>query len=288
MKKKILLAGTSGFIGYECLIYLLKNKYDVTILLRDKNRSNRKILKLKKKYPKCKRIFFSNHKDLRKKLINKKIDIFINFANYYVNNHNYEDIDELINSNIIFPTLVLDLISNKCKKVINYGTMMQHPKNRELGSLNLYAATKNSFDMISNYYQNKYKSCKFYNIKFYESFGENDYRKKLLPTLLNNINKNKLTKIISPNLYLNVVHINDIFKSLNILLRKNLNSGSYCLFNKKNISINNLINNIKSKKKIKIKYLSNKKMKIPKRKIMKLTGWNSKIDVQKIILQKFI
>ena len=284
MKKKILISGTSGFIGYECLKYLLKNKYDITVLLRNKNKFNKKFLNLNNNYPKFKKIFFSAEKDLKIKLKNRKIDIFINFSNYYVNSHNFEDISKLINANVIFPTLVLDLISNKCKKVINFGTMMQHPKSKKLDSLNLYAATKNSFDMIFNYYKYKYKSCNFYNIKFYESFGKNDYRKKLLPTLLKNIKKNKLTKIFTSKLVLNIIHIEDIFLSLDILFRKKIKSGSYCLFNKKNISIKNLINSIKLKNKIKINYMSNKKFKIPTRKIKKLPGWNSKIDIKKKFL----
>ena len=58
-------------------------------------------------------------------------------------------------------------MNNKTKKIINFGSMMQHSKNENLVSKNFYAATKNAFEMISNYYANINNKTKFYNIKFY-------------------------------------------------------------------------------------------------------------------------
>ena len=116
-KKTLLITGTSGFIGYNFLKYILSKKYYVIDILRLKNKNNRKLNILRKEYPKnYKTIFFSNNHQLEKKIKKIKIDYFINFATLYKNNHNYKDIFNFVDSNILFPTLIYDLICNKIKK----------------------------------------------------------------------------------------------------------------------------------------------------------------------------
>ena len=63
-----------------------------------------------------------------------------------------------------------DLISQKATKVINFGSMMQHKSSEKFESKNLYSATKNAFEMISNFYSCKEKNTKFYNLKLYERY----------------------------------------------------------------------------------------------------------------------
>ena len=256
-KKTLLLTGTSGFIGYEFLLFALSNNFSVIDILREKNRKNKKIRKIKNSYPsKYKNIFFFNNKDLEKKLKGTKADYFINFATLYSNSHSHSQIGDFIESNILFPTLIYDIIHNNTKKIINFGSMMQHSRTQKLISNNLYAATKNAFEMISNYYSNTNNKTKFYNIKFYESVGKNDTRKKLIPTLINNYKKNIITKILSKRLILNVIHTDDIINSIMILLNNNIKSGSYCIKNTNNIKISNLINKLNKglHRKIKVKY----------------------------------
>ena len=134
--------------------------------------------------------------------------------------------------------------------------MMQHSNNEKLISKNLYAATKNAFEMIGNYYANINPKSKFYNIKFYESVGDNDTRKKIIPTIIENYKKNIITTILSKQLSLNIIHTDDIINSIMILLNNNIESGSYCIKNKKNIKISNLINVLNKglNRKIKVKY----------------------------------
>ena len=258
-KKTLLLTGTTGFIGHKFLLFALSKNFYVIDILRSKNKKNKKIIKLKNLYSKTyKNIFFSNNKELSKKLKNINADYFINFATLYSNTHNHSQITNFINSNILFPTIIYDIINNKIKKMINFGSMMQHSQNEKLVSKNFYAATKNAFEMICNYYTNINNKTKFYNIKFYESVGDNDNRKKLIPTIIQNYKKNRITKIISKQLSLNIIHTDDIINSIMVLLNNNVKSGSYCIKNRHNIKISDLIKflNNKLSRKIKVKYLN--------------------------------
>ena len=256
-KKTLLLTGTTGFVGYKFLLFALSNGFSVIDILRKKNKKNKKIKELRNAFPnKYKNIFFANNNNLSNQLKNIKADYFINFATLYSNNHTHSQIVDFIDSNILFPTLIYDIINNKIKKMINFGSMMQHSKDEKLVSKNLYAATKNAFEMIANYYANTNNKTKFYNIKFYESFGDNDKRKKIIPTIINNYKQNKTTKIISKQLTLNIIHTDDIINSIMILLNNNITSGTYCIKNTNSVKISKLINMLNKvlNKKIKVKY----------------------------------
>lgn len=286
MKKKILLTGTTGFIGKLFLKNILNKNFEVLDIVRKKNINNRDLFFLRKKYPnKYKTIFYSKYEDL-KVLKNYKFDCFINFATLYKNDHVNEEIPKFIGSNVVFPSIILDLINDKTKKIINFGTMMQHSFNDEYSPKNFYASTKSAFEMILKYYENKKKDLKIYNIKFYESFYETDNRKKLIPTLINNYKNNKITKIISKKLYLNIIHVDDLFEAIFILLKKNLNSNNFQLLNKKNTNIYNLIKrfNFNNEKKIKANFVSSKNIMKPRTKILNLIpGWQERTNIEKRI-----
>ena len=289
MKKKLLITGSSGFVGNLFLKNALKNGYYVVDILRDKNKKNKDLNQLRKVYPKSyKSIFYKRYKDINKKLKNKKFDTFINFATLYKNSHLNNEIQSFIESNIIFPSIILDTIAVKIKKIINLGTMMQHIDGKNYIPQNFYASTKSAFEMICTYFIKKNKHMKFYNLKFYESFSELDKRKKLIPTLYKNFKKNKTTNIITKNLQLNVIHADDLIKSIYLLLKRNIKSGNYCLKNNKNIKINQLIKSINSKSSnpLRVKFLGNKSIKPNKSFLKTLPKWKADISIQKKI-EKF-
>lgn len=290
MKKTLLLTGTSGFIGKIFLKEALHKGFKVIDILRVKNKKDKDLNLLRKNFFKSyKSIFYKDNNEIKKKLHKIKANYFINFATFYKNTHTYSEIPNFINSNIIFPSLILDLVFFKVQKIINFGTMMQHLDGKNYISNNFYASTKSAMEMITNYYSRLNKNVKIYNLKFYESFSEIDTRKKLIPTLIKNYKENKITKINSKKLELNIIHVKDIIKGIEILLKKNYESGSYCLKNSKNIKISNLINEINKNnlKKIKVKYLNLKYRSPKKNKIKILPGWKPTIDIKKKLKEIF-
>lgn len=290
-RKNLLLTGTSGFVGYAFLKYALSQKFSVVDILRSKNKKNIRIKKLKSKYKKnYKTIFFSNYRQLSRKISKIKTDCFINFATLYKNNHNHEDIFSFVESNILFPSLIYDLVNKRTNLTINFGTMMQHTDGKNYTPKNFYASTKNAFEVIGNFYSLNNKKNKIYNLKLYESYGKNDKRKKLIPTLLKNYKKNKTTKILSKNLELNVIHVKDIIKAIMILLNNNIKPGSYCLRQNKNFKVSNLIKilNKDLSRKIKVKYYNNFIPKIKRSKIKKLPMWKPNNHIIKKIKSEFI
>ena len=260
MKKNILITGASGFVGSHVVDDCLKNNFNVQAIFRHSKKNVGFAKKYKKKiFP----IFYNNIYEIKNKLTNCKIDYVIHCATHYIKKHDHNDIENIIKSNVLFSTILLDTVVNiKIKKFINLGTVWQHFNDTKNLAFNLYAATKQSFECIFNYYKNQYTKIKFYNILLTDTFGTNDKRKKLIPILLKNFNKKNQDKINIPkNLSMNLVNINEVTKCLNILLKNNSESNNYVIKSEQDVKIFDLINflNNNLKKKIKVNWLKNTK-----------------------------
>lgn len=285
MKKNILITGASGFIGSHVLDECLKNNFNVHAIFRDSKKNVIFVKKYKKQiFP----IFYDNIYEIKNKLTNCKIDYVIHCATHYIKKHDHNDIENIIKSNVLFSTILLDAVVNiKIKKFINLGTVWQHFNDTKNLAFNLYAATKQSFECIFNYYKNQYTKIKFYNILLTDTFGTNDKRKKLIPILLKNFNKKNQDKINIPkNLSMNLVNINEVTKCLNILLKNNSKSNNYVIKSKQDVKIFDLINflNDNLEKKIKINWSKN----IKNYRIIKLKNLLKKDNnINKQILELF-
>jgi nucleoside-diphosphate-sugar epimerase len=285
LKKNILITGASGFVGSHVLDDCLKNNFNVHAIFRHSKKNVSFAKKYKKQiFP----IFYNNIYEIKNKLNNCKIDYVIHCATHYIKKHNHNDIENIIKSNVLFSTILLDAVVNiKIKKFINLGTVWQHFNDTKNLAFNLYAATKQSFECIFNYYKNEYTKIKFYNILLTDTFGSNDKRKKLIPILLKNYNKKNQDKINIPkNLSMNLVNINEVTKCLNILLKNNSESNNYVIKSKQDVKIFDLINflNDNLEKKIKINWSKN----IKNYRIIKLKNLLKKDNnINKQILELF-
>ena len=271
--KKILLTGSTGFIGSAILNELSKN-YIVYCL-------NRKKIKQSKKY---KNIYFKSYDDLNSKLRKIQADTVIHCATHYVKYHNINDINKLSNSNILFGNIILEnLAKMKVKNFINFSTVWENYDGYKDNYFNLYSVYKRNFSNLLKYYEKSSSNINFYNLFISDTFGKTDKRPKIINVLKKNYKKNLITKIISSKLYLNLLNIEDIINSISVVLKNKNKPGHYNLVNNKNYSILQIINTInkKNNKKIKIKWLSNKQIKERIFKNKKLIGWtpkNSTID----------
>ena len=285
MKKNILITGASGFVGSHVLDGCLKNNFNVYAIFRYSKKNANLVKKYKKKIIP---VFYNNIYQIKDKLTICKIDYVIHCATHYIKKHDHYDIENIIKSNVLFSTIILDASVNiKIKKFINIGTVWQHfNANKNLG-FNFYAATKQSFECIFNYYKNQYTKIKFYNVLLTDTFGIKDKRKKLIPILIKNFKSEKKNKINIPkNLSMNLVDVNDVVDCLNILLKNNPESNNYVIKSKKDLKIFNLINflNNNLKKKIKVNWSKNTK----NYKIIKLKNLLKKKDnVKRQILKLF-
>ncbi len=272
---KILLTGSSGFIGSNLLKDLSQNN-KVYVILRKKQK---KFLKDKNII----QIYYNNYQILDKKIKKIKVNTVIHCATHYVKQHKIDDIKKFSNSNILFGNIILENLKIMgVKKFINFSTVWENFNGERENYFNLYSAYKASFLNIINFYKRKLNKIKFFNLVISDTFGKNDKRKKIINLLKNNYKKNLKTKIVSKNLYMNLLNVVDINNAVKLILKSNYKSGTYSLNNNRDYKISDIIDDINNNltKKIKITWLSKKilKEKIYKFKILK----NWKTDNSKI------
>ena len=270
MKKAILVTGGTGFIGKN-IIESLSSKYKIYSL-------ERKNTTLKK----CKTnnysvISFSDPNNIFQLIKNIKIDYIIHAATYYKKKDDEVNFKEIINANILLGIFLINICSKKkIKKFINFSTCWENYNNTKDNPFNLYASTKLAFKKIVNYYSKKNNFTKFYNIYLMDTFGENDTRFKIINEIKKGIKSNKPIKIISENLYLNVINVKDIISGIYLILTKPLNAGDYSLVNNKFFRIKDILRKINEKKKIKYKFATKRKIKEKIFKFKKIKGWKPK------------
>ena len=282
---KILLTGATGFIGSN-ILEKIRDKNKIFIVQRQnskkkiKNSNNIKVLK------------FNNYNTLSKKLKKIKVDIIIHCATHYKKEHQAKDIFKFIESNILLGNIILENIKDlKAKKFINFSTTWENINKKKHYPKNLYAAYKKGFNNIIDYYKNKLPEIKFYNLIIADTFGKNDTRKKIINTLRENFNKNKISFIVSKNLYLNLLNVDDIISAVKILINNNIEPGQFVLKNSKYFNIYKLVKFINKNvnKKMRITWQSSKIIKDEILNYKKLKSWKPKKsninDIKKLILK---
>ena len=269
--KKILITGSSGFIGSNLTNELIKN-FEIFIILRKKNKKINKLLKKKNI------IIYKNFLDLNEKISRLKIDFVIHCATHYVKDHIISDIQKLSESNILFGNVILEnLTKMEVKKFVNFTTVWENYNGKKNSPHNLYSFYKKSFSQLMEFYEKKCKNAKFYNLMIADTFGHNDKRKKIITVLKNNYKKSKVTNIVSKNLNINLLNIKDIIEAVKLILFNKIRPSTYTLSNNI-LNIKNLVDkfNLRNKKKLKIKYLSNKLLIEKIYKYKNLPGWRPK------------
>jgi CDP-paratose synthetase len=253
--KNFLITGASGFIGNNFLEKFSNNSKFYYIFLKNtkKNKKFKNSFKDKNK----KFIFFKNNLEIYTSIKKLKINFFINFATHYTKDNNFKNTEQLIKSNILFPSLILESINKKyLKKVITFGSMQEHHQNKEYMPDCLYAATKKSLDKLFFFHKTKLTKIKFYNLKFYETYNATDKRKKLVPIIKKNYINNLTTCLASRNLNLNFLHVDDVCRAVNIIINKNIKSGEYQIQAKKFSNPKKLIDKFNQINLKKIKYIT--------------------------------
>jgi CDP-paratose synthetase len=169
---KLLISGATGFIGKHLVTRLLQEGHDIHIIvpLRESQTSIEGTT-----------VYAADGKinNLISFFQKNRFDGVIHLASLFLAQHTSDDIMELINSNVLFGTSLLEAaVKNGVSWFINTGTFWQHFQNNPYSPVNLYAATKQAFEDIARYYFET-TNLNFVTLKLCDTFGPNDTRKKI-------------------------------------------------------------------------------------------------------------
>ena len=211
---KILISGATGFIGKNLVELLLFNKIDFCCIIRPTTDTS---------FLDSKRVKYFIDTDKIENLIahmkSENYSGIIHLASLFVSEHKNGQINELINSNIMFGTkLVEAAVLCQVNWFINTGTFWQHFNGEQYNPVNLYAATKQAFEDILKFYaETSNLICT--TLKLNDTYGEGDTRKKVF-NLWEQISKSGETLEMSPgDQLIDIVHVNKVTDSFLKLIK---------------------------------------------------------------------
>ena len=203
--EKVIVTGSTGFVGSNLVNVLTHKGYEVYIIVRNKS----KLKRLKLSNPKQIYVYDGKIKGLITFFQRIKPEIVFHLASYFISEHNPNQIDSLINSNLTFGLHVLEAMNfSGTTKMVNTGTSWQHYKNEKYNPVCLYAATKQAFESLIDFYV-KAELFKVITLKLFDTYGENDDREKLINVISTKKNTKEL-KMSPGDQYINLTHINDV------------------------------------------------------------------------------
>ena len=221
--KNILVTGATGFVGSRLVMKLVDEGWNVNVVVRPKS-NLQQIDELKKKITihvfdgqiECLIDIFSKSKPL----------IVFHLASLFIAEHQPSDVKQLIDSNVLFGAQLIEaMFVNDCKFLINTGTSWQHMDNEPYKPVCLYAATKQAFDTILDYYVDAH-NFHIYTLSLFDTYGPKDPRKKLF-YLLNRYTESNDSLAMSPGEQLiDLVYIDDVIEAFIIAGELLLNSKS--------------------------------------------------------------
>ncbi len=147
-------------------------------------------------------------------------DIVFHIAALFTGSHRPEEISPLIESNITMGThLVEAMTSAGVPRLVNAATSWQHMDDEYYKPVNLYAATKQAFETILDYYVDA-ADLKVVNLSLFDTYGPGDTRSKLIPLLLGAINEEITLKMSPGQQILDLVHVSDVAKAFLVAARQ--------------------------------------------------------------------
>ena len=289
----ILITGSTGFIGKHLIKRLKEEGHNIYSIVRPS--ANLDFLK-KEKIPYF--IFDNNIQKLISFMQKNKIIGVVHLASLFLTEHKTEDIDDLIKSNILLGTTILEACDRSSVDwFVNTGTFWQHYKNKIYSPVNLYAATKQAFESIAQYYIEN-TNINFITIQISDTFGPNDTRNKIF-NIWGKISKTGEILEMSPGQQIiDINYIDNVvdgfyhtIKLLSKDKKRKLSGKVFSLYSKERMSLRKLANLFEKTtlKKLNIKWGTKayrpREIMIPWNKGISIPSWKPKISLKQGIIE---
>lgn len=205
-----ILTGGTGYIGSHVAKHLLDRGWEVSIIAQPQF-GYENIAGFKDQLE-----IFEYNNDIEELIAffkKKDADVVMHLAAAVITNYTPQQIPILIRSNIEFGTEILEAMKySNTRLFIGTGTYWQNYNSDTYNPVDLYAATKEAFEKILQYYVDAF-GFRAITLRLFDVYGEDDKRPKLW-TLLRDIAGTDKSIDLSPGeQLLDMVHISDVSRA---------------------------------------------------------------------------
>tara|TARA_Y100001972_G_scaffold128999_1_gene193315 strand:- start:6963 stop:7853 length:891 start_codon:yes stop_codon:yes gene_type:complete len=288
MENRVIITGATGFVGSNLARKFVQKGFEVYLIVREGS-SYHNIQDIVSDV-----IIYTYTGDVKgiyQFLLNSKSDTIYHIASCFVAEHKSEDIDRLVDSNLLFGLKVAEAAQLAgIRYFVNTGTSWQHFNNSLYNPVCLYAATKEAFEKLLDYYAESL-TFNVISLHLFDTYGETDKRPKLINMLSQFSREGRVLDLSPGEQLLDLVHIDDVISAYLIagkLLRERKVSGHkiYGVSSGNSISLRSLIMLFEevSGSKVKVNWGARE---YRKREVMEpwtnfdqLPGWEPKINIR--------
>ena len=292
---KILVTGGTGFIGSRLCKRLIDLDYKVSTICRETS-SYDNINNIKDKLNIF--IYDNNINSLIEYFNIEKFDLVIHLASSSILEHNKDNIDSIIDSDIKFSTHILEAMRySNCNKIINTSSYGKHYNNEVYNPCSIYAIMKQTFEDVLKFYSEDFE-IDYITLELFDTYGENDKRSKILNLMHKCALENITLDMTKGEQILDLSYIADVIDAyiiaINMLFENKGINKKYCLQSKNRISVKNLVELYKkiTGNNININYgarpYKKRELMFPWDKGEILPNWNPKYSLEEGLKKTFI
>lgn len=151
--------------------------------------------------------------------------VVFHLASLFIAEHRAADVERLLQSNVLFGTQLVEALSEAgAPALVNAGTSWQHFNGHDYSPVNLYAASKQAFEAVLQYYVEA-RELRVTTLALSDTYGPGDTRPKLM-TLLRRVAVQNQPLAMSPGGQLiDLVHVEDVARAF-LLAGERLGTGT--------------------------------------------------------------
>ena len=201
--RRALLTGATGFVGSHLAAALISEGWDVHAVTREP--STAALPKGAKAH-----LHDGTTEGMADIVREAAPDVVFHLASLFLAQHSPADIEPLVRSNLLFGTQLMEgMCAGGVGRLVNTGTSWQHYGNSDYNPVCLYAATKQAFQAMMEYYVEAC-SIKAVTLKLYDTYGPGDTRKKLFALLRQASLEGTRLDMSAGEQMIDLVHIDDV------------------------------------------------------------------------------
>jgi nucleoside-diphosphate-sugar epimerase len=201
---KIMITGSTGFVGKHLVSRLILNGHDVLEITRSLTKSLELFGNNTSK-------LLVNDPNFEKSISEFKPEVVIHLASYLTSSDKWQDVEKLVNTNILFMSKILNSVSKVGLKLfVNTGTFAEYYNGDDVFQpAYFYASTKTASRAFVDYYAFTYK-FKQATVVPYTIYGGKDTQKKIIDIIFDSTQNSSPIDLSPGEQVLDFIHIDDV------------------------------------------------------------------------------